>query len=178
MGIPKWASFNNLMAIVEKYISNLKTAQAKYHDEKEKGDYNIKLLDSKYRCVFCLKENPCFSVSETDLLPCCGAFDKDAPLGWVLKSKKFGIYIDWINLAGCNSMFCSYIEIDNISKNVELTKQEEFINLEECIKLLNEKEKVEMECDSCKGKEQNMEHLIGGMPNILIVHMKEFRYTS
>ena len=35
-----------------------------------------------------------------------------------------------------------------------------------------------MECDSCKGKEQNLEHLIGGMPNILIVHMKEFRYTS
>ena len=35
-----------------------------------------------------------------------------------------------------------------------------------------------MECDDCKGKEQMLEHLIDGMPNILIVHMKQFRYTS
>ena len=34
-----------------------------------------------------------------------------------------------------------------------------------------------MECDDCKEKYQSLEHLIGGMPNILIVHMKEFRYT-
>lgn len=38
-------------------------------------------------------------------------------------------------------------------------------------------EVVEMECDSCKEKYQNLEHLIGIMPNILVVHMKEFRYT-
>lgn len=35
-----------------------------------------------------------------------------------------------------------------------------------------------MECDKCKGKYQDLEHLIGTMPNILIVHMKEFRFTA
>ena len=35
-----------------------------------------------------------------------------------------------------------------------------------------------MECDHCKGKYQTLEHTIGAMPNILVVHMKEFRYTS
>lgn len=35
-----------------------------------------------------------------------------------------------------------------------------------------------MECDRCHEKHQSLEHLIGSMPNILVVHMKEFRYTS
>ena len=75
-------------------------------------------------------------------------------------------------------MFYSYIDLDPISRNIERGKEEEFLQIEECIKLLSQKEKVEMECDSCKDKYQNLEHIIGGMPNILVVHMKEFRYTS
>lgn len=29
-----------------------------------------------------------------------------------------------------------------------------------------------MECEKCKEKYQNLEHLIQSMPNILVVHMK------
>ena len=109
VGLPKWVSYNGLIAIVDKYIKNLKNKGAKYHSEDEKGDYNIKLLDHKFRCVFCLKDTRCYDVSESDLVPCCNVFDKNAPLGWVTRGKKFGIYVDWINFAACNSMFCSYI---------------------------------------------------------------------
>jgi len=35
-----------------------------------------------------------------------------------------------------------------------------------------------MQCESCKHNEQSMEHIISTMPNILVLHMKEFRYTS
>ena len=55
IGIPKWASYNGIIGIIEKYIQNLKNDNAKYHSDDEKGDYNIKLVDSKNRCIFCLK---------------------------------------------------------------------------------------------------------------------------
>jgi ubiquitin C-terminal hydrolase len=130
------------------------------------------------RCIFCLKELPVYNMGESDLGMCCDAFDKDVPLAWASrKSRKYWIYVDFINFSACNSMFCSYIELDSVSKSVEQTKQEEFINLEDCIRLHNQQETVEMECDKCKHNEQTLEHLIGGMPNILVVHMKEFRYT-
>lgn len=44
--------------------------------------------------------------------------------------------------------------------------------------MYGEMEKVEMKCDKCKHNYQELEHLVSTMPNILILHMKEFRYTS
>lgn len=49
--------------------------------------------------------------------------------------------------------------------------------LETCLRLHSQVEQVEMECDGCKHKFQSLEHLIGKMPNILVVHMKQFRFT-
>ena len=129
----------------------MKNKDAKANSDKEKGDYIIRLLDpNRARCIFCLKEIPFFNMTEDDLQGCCGSFDKDAPLGWAAKNKNFWIYIDWINFSACNSMFCSYIELDSLSRRVEEQRLSEFINLEECIRLHNQKEKVEMECDKCK----------------------------
>ena len=34
-----------------------------------------------------------------------------------------------------------------------------------------------MKCDKCKGNKQELQHAIGAMPNILVLHMNEFRYT-
>lgn len=63
IGIPKWASYNDLLAIIERYIANIKNRTAKRWTHDEKGDYIVKLLDpSKVRCIFCLKESPSYNL--------------------------------------------------------------------------------------------------------------------
>lgn len=108
------------MTLVEKYIGNLKSKDAKPSSLKESGDYIIRLLDPvKVRCIFCLKDNNYFGIKESDLEPCCSSFDKDVPLAWAYKHRSYWIYVDWINFSACNSSFCSYIDIDPLSKKVE-----------------------------------------------------------
>ncbi len=99
----------------------------------------IRLLDPvKVRCIFCLKANNYFGITESDLHPCCSAFDKDVPLDWADKHRSSWIYIDWINFSTCNYSSCSYIEVDPLSTKVEESRQLEYINLEECIRLHNQ----------------------------------------
>ena len=147
IGLPKWASFKDINSLVQKYISNLKGKNAKPYDREakveEKGDYLIRLLDPvKLRCIFCLQEAPYFNLKEDDLVPCCDAFEKEVPLQWSSKGKSYWVYVDWFNFNACNASFCSYIEMDVLSKRVQDSRSEEFINLEDCFKMMNEKEKV------------------------------------
>lgn len=60
---------------------------------------------------------------------CCEVLESDVPLGWVTKKKSYSVYIDWVDFSKCNSMFCSYIEVDPLSRNTELSKQEQVTNL-------------------------------------------------
>lgn len=79
-----------------------------------------------------------------ELCPCCDSYDKDAPWLFSAKHKAFWIYVDWVNFNKCNASFCYNIEVDSISKNVEKSMQQQVIQLDECLKLYNHKEKVEM----------------------------------
>lgn len=57
VGISKWASYNDLISIVERAISNLKEKDAVLQDiddPKVKGDYAIRFLETtKLKCIFC-----------------------------------------------------------------------------------------------------------------------------
>lgn len=70
-----------------------------------------------------------FNINESELDYCCDVFEKDIPLAWACKYKSFWVYVDWIKFTACNYTFTSFIEIDTISKNVELSRQEQFVNL-------------------------------------------------
>lgn len=64
IGIPRWASYNDIMVLVEKYLNNLKSKEAKAYSEAENGDYIVRLLDPvKLRCIFCLKDNQYFGIT-------------------------------------------------------------------------------------------------------------------
>jgi hypothetical protein len=78
------------------------------------------------------------------------------PINWIAKNKAFWVYVDWIDFSRCNYGFCTFYETDPISKEVELSRQDLHINLESCMKLHSQTEVVEMECDKCKEKYQNL----------------------
>lgn len=86
--------------------------------DKRSGDYLIRLLDPQYRCIFCLKEAPVFSLEEKEVAYCCEIGERGVPLGWSARSDNYSFYVDWLDVSKCNSMFCSYIEVDLISRNV------------------------------------------------------------
>lgn len=109
---------------------------------------------------------------------CCEVGERSAPIGWIARSKNFWIYVDWLDFSRCNFAFCTSVEVDAASRGVESARQEVQVSLEACMALHSQAEVVEMECEKCKEKQQRLEHLIGRMPNILVVHMKEFRYTA
>ena len=68
IGIPKWASYNDIIALVERYTENLRAKDARLASMKLEGDYMIRLLDPvKVRCIFCLKDSKYFGLSESDL---------------------------------------------------------------------------------------------------------------
>jgi hypothetical protein len=53
VGIPKWASYNDLVRIVEKCISNVKDKEASSFDG-DMGDYIVRFLETtKLKCIFC-----------------------------------------------------------------------------------------------------------------------------
>jgi len=57
VGIPKWATYNDLLGIVDQYIAKLKNKDAKIATKDARGDYYVRLLDpSKVKCIFCMKE--------------------------------------------------------------------------------------------------------------------------
>lgn len=166
------------MQISEEFLVNLKNKDVKSSKSNTK-DYIIRLIDPvKLKCIFCLTENKATNLNESELGECCSSFEKELPLPWTVKNKSYWIYVDWIDFSGCNAMFCSYIEMDQTSKEAENKKNEEKVMLEECLQLQQKPEKVEMKCESCKYEFQTLENIISSMPNILVLHMKEFRYTS
>lgn len=145
IGIPRWATYNEIITLVERYIENLKTREAVPFTRDEKGDYVIRLIDpTRVRCVFCLKESNMVQTSEDDLRPCCDSFEKDIPFYFAAKHKFFWVYVDWANFSRCKAAFCFNIEVDSVSKSVEKSMKEQVISLDECLKLYNARETVEM----------------------------------
>lgn len=58
VGIPMWASYRDVVAIVEAYTVNMRTKDATLMAKGRKGDYMIRLLDPvKLRCIFCMEES-------------------------------------------------------------------------------------------------------------------------
>jgi hypothetical protein len=104
---------------VEKYIDNTKEKDAKRITQDSSGDYIIRFLEpNKYKCIFCHKEIAIFNVEEKDFVMCCDVLQKEIPYAWEARTKAFWVYVDWLELSKCRASFCSYLEVDQISRNV------------------------------------------------------------
>lgn len=128
VGISKWASYNDLISIVERAIANLKEKDAKLQDvdgPKGQGDYAIRFLETtKLKCIFCQLETETTGIEEKDLGHCCNILEKDIPHLWISKSKMFWVYVDWYDFSKCKASYCTYLEMDQTSRTIEVARQD------------------------------------------------------
>ena len=145
---------------------------------KSKSPYFIKVVDvAKSRCVFC--SMPDVRVESSDSLePCCTIMEKNTPLLWVAKEKSYQIFVDWVDMKRYNAEVFASVEMDSLSANAERMKVNDKITIEECLELTQKPEKVEMECEKCRHPQQYRTEALQNAPNILVLHMKEFKITS
>lgn len=133
VGISKWASYNDLIDIVDRAIANLKEKDARLldmKDPKSKGDYVIRFLETtKLKCIFCQCETATTGLEEKDLGHCCNIIEKDIPHLWISKSKMFWAYVDWNDFSKCKASYCTYLDMDPTSRTIEIARQDNQINL-------------------------------------------------
>ena len=150
--------------------------------------YRLKINEAnKGKCLFCDKIEGKVSEKESkneknEKKPwnCCKLTEEqmNTPLIWVAKERMYTVFVDWEDLDSYCTTFASVAEIDTLSTAAEKAQNEEKIHVEDCLDLLQQPENVETECDKCKFKEAKKLELLKEVPNILVLHMKEFRYTA
>jgi hypothetical protein len=131
--VPRWASYNDLLAIVERYLDNLRVKDGRVEG---RPDYVIRFLDpGRAKCIFCQRESQVLGVDEKEMAACCEVGERDVPIGWIAKSRNFWVYVDWVEAGRCNVGFCSGVEVDAASRGVESARQEVQVGLETCMQL-------------------------------------------
>lgn len=104
--------------------------------------------------------------------------DQQTPLLWLSKQKSFQFYVDWLEINDYNEDMSTMMQMDMLSIHAEKQKANDKIVVYDCFDLMLQPEIMEMDCDKCKNASHSRVETLKTVPNILVVHMKEFRITA
>lgn len=152
---PKFVTYRQLLGLANLVLMNFMDSPM---SASKTRPYILKVVETgreKQKCIFCSAAEAKV-LSKDEMRECCKLTEEqlNTPLIWVARERDYSIVVDWVNTDNFNSRF-GQVEQDQLSNIAEKMKSNDKIEVEDCLKLYQQPENVDMECEKCKHRAHN-----------------------